>query len=197
MHKNRKRNLYGTPYDLKETFNWWIKHAIINIYYPIFALLFLIYIARIIPFYFFVLLTISLHGFIIIFLWREFHRLGNKVENIGYKHSSNDNKSRWDRLNKIDGVDYIIGFVGDIMKMGKFKLEFSEDVMAFFEEVSLITGNFLPLPWITLLTTVLKLSEIFIESYFLEYTSFTKIDSIIFDSVPSRRCIFLRTSLRV
>lgn len=44
-------------------------------------------------------------------------------------------------LNKIDDPKYTIGFVGDIMTMKDFNLEFHEDIKIFFKDVNLIVGN--------------------------------------------------------
>jgi hypothetical protein len=44
-------------------------------------------------------------------------------------------------LNKIDDIKYTIGFVGDIMTMKDFDLEFHEDIKFFFKDVNLIVGN--------------------------------------------------------
>lgn len=44
-------------------------------------------------------------------------------------------------LNNIVETRYKIGFVGDIMKMNKFDLEFHPDIKAFFDGVHVIVGN--------------------------------------------------------
>ena len=44
-------------------------------------------------------------------------------------------------LNEIVETKYKIGFVGDIMKMNKFNLEFHPDIKAFFDDVNVIVGN--------------------------------------------------------
>ena len=44
-------------------------------------------------------------------------------------------------LNNIVNTRYTIGFVGDIMKMNKFNLEFHPDIKAFFDGVHVIVGN--------------------------------------------------------
>ena len=44
-------------------------------------------------------------------------------------------------LNTIGTPTYKIGFVGDIMKMNKFNLEFHPDIRAFFDGVDVIVGN--------------------------------------------------------
>jgi len=44
-------------------------------------------------------------------------------------------------INEITETKYKIGFVGDIMKMNKFDLEFHPDIKIFFKETDLIIGN--------------------------------------------------------
>lgn len=44
-------------------------------------------------------------------------------------------------INKITETKYRIGFVGDVMKMNDFNLEFHPDVKKFFEDTDLIIGN--------------------------------------------------------
>ncbi|NVM17658.1 MAG: CapA family protein, partial [Candidatus Lokiarchaeota archaeon] len=45
------------------------------------------------------------------------------------------------RINEISKPKYKIGFVGDIMKMNDFDLEFHPDIKKFFEDTDLIIGN--------------------------------------------------------
>ena len=45
------------------------------------------------------------------------------------------------RINEITETKYKIGFVGDIMKMNKFGLEFHPDIKSFFKDTDLIIGN--------------------------------------------------------
>jgi len=44
-------------------------------------------------------------------------------------------------INEITETKYTIGFVGDIMKMNKFDLEFHPDIKSFFKDTDLIIGN--------------------------------------------------------
>ena len=44
-------------------------------------------------------------------------------------------------INKITTTKYIIGFVGDIMRMKKFDLKFHPDICCFFKDAELIIGN--------------------------------------------------------
>lgn len=45
------------------------------------------------------------------------------------------------RINEISEIKYRIGFVGDIMKMNDFDLEFHPDIKSFFKDTDLIIGN--------------------------------------------------------
>ncbi len=141
MSEKAPLNLFGIPYDLTETFRWIIKHLIYDLFYPITLGLFILFFIKEIPSYWILFLicvsTISLGCFL--FYWIQSVR--NKEKNTGIYNE--EYKWNVDKLNDFDekNVIFEIGFVGDIMKMKKYRIEFDDSIKSFFNGVNLIAGN--------------------------------------------------------
>lgn len=88
----------------------------------------------------YIVITITLISgiFILIFVGRGIQRWLNPIKNIG---DLNEEGWREELLNSMETVEYKIGFVGDIMKMGDYSLRFEKRVKKFFKDVNLIVGN--------------------------------------------------------
>jgi Ca2+/Na+ antiporter len=135
-------NFFGNPYDWKESLKWIAKHLIIEIYYPLMGLFFLAFIVfnnpslQILSYIF----TPILFLLIALFIYRFWKRKKNKIENIG---KYDDKKDKWVKgsCHALKKRVYTIGFVGDIMKMGKYKLKFDTEISRFFNDVDLVVGN--------------------------------------------------------
>jgi len=133
-----KLKIFSSPYGIWETFVWFVKHILIDIIYPLVFLIFLFVIIDEIHPYVLITIVIICGIFILIFLGRWIQRCLNRINNIG---DLNEDGWREEVLNGIETVEYKIGFVGDIMKMGDYSLRFEKRVKKFFRDVNLIVGN--------------------------------------------------------
>lgn len=130
--------IFCSPYGFVETVNWIIKHFIIDIFYP-FVVLFLLFIMyTIIPLEVLLALGIFLGVSVVAFIVRWVRRICNQIINVG---SLNEDGWREFTVNDLQKVSHKIGFVGDIMKMGKYQLIFEKRVKKFFSGVHLMVGN--------------------------------------------------------
>ena len=80
---------------------------------------------------------------IALFIYRLWKRNKNKIEIIG-KYDKTDGWVKGSFLelqNQAFTKVFTIGFVGDIMKMGKYELKFEKRIKDFFDDVKLIVGN--------------------------------------------------------
>lgn len=140
-----KLNFFGNPYDWKETLNWIAKHIVIELYYPLIGLLFFVSVALYNPIFLILLyiFTPILFFLIAFFIYRLWKRNKNKIEIIG-EYDENDKWVKglfYDDKKEVFTKVFTIGFVGDIMKMGKYKLKFEKRIRDFFVDVNLIVGN--------------------------------------------------------
>ena len=133
-----KLKLIGSPYSKLESLNWLIKHLIIDIFYPLVFLFFLFVVFTIIPLEVLLGLAIFLAISVVAFIVRGIKRICNKIPNIG---KLNEDGWRECTVNDLQKELYSIGFVGDIMKMGKYQLKFEKRVIKFFRDVNLMVGN--------------------------------------------------------
>ncbi|MBY9019956.1 MAG: CapA family protein [Candidatus Lokiarchaeota archaeon] len=140
MSNDTPLNIFGIPYDFFETIRWILKHTFYDLLYPfVLAIVGLTYFEFTYPYLtlFGICVAFVILSYII-FYWIRSVR--TKEENIG----KYDNERKWSHiiLNPIDekNVIYEIGFVGDIMKMKDYTLDF-KGIEKFFEGVDLIVGN--------------------------------------------------------
>ncbi|MHA2035248.1 MAG: hypothetical protein ACW98X_02370 [Promethearchaeota archaeon] len=130
--------IFSTPYGWIENINWLIKHLIIDIFYPFVIVFSLIIFYTIIPLELTLALGIFLGISVVAFIIRGIKRIRNRFPNIG---KLNEDGWRENSFNELEEPIYNIGFVGDIMKMGKYKLKFEKRVRKFFKDVNLMVGN--------------------------------------------------------
>lgn len=133
-----KLRFFSSPYGIIENLNWAIKHLIIDIFYPVVFLFLLFVIFTIIPLEVLLALGIFLAMPVVAFAIRGIRRIYNQITNIG---SLNEDGWREYTVNDLQNVIYNIGFVGDIMKMGKYQLIFEKRVKKFFNGLDLMVGN--------------------------------------------------------
>lgn len=133
-----KLKIFSSPYGFVETVNWLIKHFIIDIFYPVVILFFLFVIFTIIPLEVLLALGIFLAISVVAYAIRGIQRICNQMSNIG---ELNEDGWREHTFNVLQNPRYSIGFVGDIMKMGKYELRFEKRVIKFFKNVNLMVGN--------------------------------------------------------
>jgi len=133
-----KLKFFSTPYGILENLNWLIKHFIIDIFYPVVFLFLLFVIFTIIPLEVIVTIAIFLAVSVAAYAIRGIQRLFNRINNIG-----NLNEDGWREytVNELQNIQYKIGFVGDIMKIGKYELRFEKRVIKFFKDANLMVGN--------------------------------------------------------
>lgn len=139
-NKDNNTRLFGiTPYDTQETIYWICKHlalpGIAALLIPIVIFL-RIFENPIIEYTSYILWIIA--SFFILSVTRE--RIRARKFKIARGEIDYNEKIK-EQLNTLDKVNFKIGFVGDIMKMKKFKLTFAEKVKIFFDDVSIIIGN--------------------------------------------------------
>ncbi len=142
-HKRRQLGIIGSPYSLKESINWLVKYVLVNIYYP-----FVVFHTFM---YFFPIITVDIKwvlitNFILVIsifflIYRKYQRKKYKIKNIGIL-----TEDGW-RVHKLDGLDsnykiLNIAFVGDIMRIRDYDLEFENRLIDFFKDADLVIGNF-------------------------------------------------------
>ncbi|MFW9866017.1 MAG: CapA family protein, partial [Candidatus Thorarchaeota archaeon] len=142
LHRRRGLNIIGSPYGLKESFNWVVKHLVVDAYYPFVAFHSFMYFFPIIKVYIWwvILTNVILALSILVLIYRKYQRNKNKIENIGGL-----TKDGWRlyKLNSLDSSHKIlnIAFVGDIMRVHDYKLGFVKKLMEFFKDIDLVIGN--------------------------------------------------------
>ena len=141
MSKENLLSIRGNPYDLIETFRWILKHTIYDLLYPLILFMFVLSIFELINVYLMLLVICEVIVILSYFFFYWIRSKRTQEKNIG----NYDKKCKWRSqiLNTIDERDiiYEIGFVGDIMKMKKYKLKFGNNINNFFKGVDLMVGN--------------------------------------------------------
>ncbi|MFX1411919.1 MAG: hypothetical protein ACFFA6_16350, partial [Promethearchaeota archaeon] len=140
MSKDIPLNIPGIPYGFKETFKWIAKHTIYDIIYPITLFSFLILIINIVNVYLMLasICILSITIGLVFYFWIRTKL--NKIESIGKKYEKKWWYHSFNQLSE-DNIICDLGFVGDIMKMNDYTLEFDTEVKRFFNGVKLIVGN--------------------------------------------------------
>jgi len=145
LFKNAPANIISIPYTFLESLNWGLKH--INIYFswPLSLLIIfnLIFIFNFLPFeWYLTILAGAVLGMISIahYLSRKFYKHHYPVKLFG-KHDEQQQLFKGTLNRDVRSPKYWIGFVGDIMPMEKYDLDFSDDLMRFFEGTELVVGN--------------------------------------------------------
>lgn len=137
-----------TPYDLEETIYWGVKHLTLpGIAVLIIAIILVSRLFKNPIMDSIVYILGSVAGFSILSVIREClrarkYKIPNGEIKVRYDDSTQDEEELFKiSLNKITEPMFKIGFVGDIMKMNKFKLKFEQKVIDFFQGVDIIVGN--------------------------------------------------------
>lgn len=146
-----------SPYDKQETIYWFIKH--LTLPGVAVALIIIILILRLFdnPIFDSTIYILGIvAGFFLLSIARErgrsIHykikegRINDKIIIWEVKATREEDQEEYPeeftvKLNTITKTDYTIGFVGDIMMMKDYGLEFDEDIVRFFGDVNLIVGN--------------------------------------------------------
>lgn len=126
-----------TPYDCKETWYWILRMLVLP--GGIAAILIFLLLFQFYNNFFLQLLSFGLTYvgslLFIIFFWER-----RRTEKFQIRDNRLLNEGK-ETLNTIKGDKVWIGFVGDIMKMRKYNLEFNPPVKKFFEKLPFIVGN--------------------------------------------------------
>lgn len=152
--KKDPRNIGGIPYNFRELIKWIFKHATVDFYYPFMLLIYFMFVTSVVTVFtrrvrafWYIFFTIGFLIFAILFFQRMVKERIHKIENIGKMNEDgwrefefNDLNSNFPQL-KPEETIYRIGFVGDIMKMEDYDLEFEKRIQKFFGDVDLIVGN--------------------------------------------------------
>ncbi len=148
MVNNETRNLKFIPYGFWETINWIGKHIVLDFYYPFMFLIFFMFITPVVSTIIWVVSTFwfylffSIFGLLIsLFIYRMIQRKLHRIENIGILNEDGWREYEFKNFPQEREVKYTIGFIGDIMKMGKYDLKFEKRIQKFFYDVDLIVGN--------------------------------------------------------
>jgi len=158
------KNLKFIPYSPWEAIKWIGKHIILDFYYPFIVLIFFLFITPVVTALIIVVSPSWFYGFLFLFCFfviLVIHQMVqirvHKIVNIGSLNEDgwrefqftdlnsvkdkNLNSVKGKNLNQKKKAKYIIGFIGDIMKMGDYALKFEKRVKKFFNGVHLIVGN--------------------------------------------------------
>ncbi|MFX1375846.1 MAG: CapA family protein [Promethearchaeota archaeon] len=142
LHTTRHFSIIGSPYGLKESINWCVKHIVIDTYYTfVLVYSFLCFISvRYTHIRWVIIDNVILAAFILLFIYRRYQRYKNKIKNIGIL---NEDGWREYKLNQLNSSYKIlnIAFVGDIMRMRDYNIKFEEHLIEFFKGVDLVIGN--------------------------------------------------------
>ncbi|MFX1391216.1 MAG: CapA family protein [Promethearchaeota archaeon] len=166
MPKKKPKNIFGFPYNIRETINWILKHITVNFYYPFMFLIYFLFVSSVattiwvVSTHWYYIFTIVFILFFILYIYRRVQISIHKIANIGTLNEDgwrefkfldlikkneiqNLSESEKNLLNKLKPkkIEYRIGFVGDIMKMDNCNLNFEKRIIKFFKDVDLIVGN--------------------------------------------------------
>jgi len=150
------KNIKFIPYSPWEAIKWIGKHIILDFYYPFILVIFFLFVTPVVTTLIIIVSSSWFYGFLIffiVFVSLVIHQIvqinQHKIENIGSLNKHGWREFQFKKSNSVEGKNsnqkkkakYIIGFIGDIMKMGDYTLKFEKRVKKFFNGVHLIVGN--------------------------------------------------------
>jgi hypothetical protein len=137
-----KTSIFSMPYTGVEISNWILKHIHIYLSRSLAILIILLFITNfsfLPPIWYSIILLAVIALMLVVghYISKVFYKRTYKIDIFGKL------KKNWfeGTLNNISEPKYWVGFVGDIMRMKKYKLIFSTDIIEFFRGTKLIIGN--------------------------------------------------------